>query len=136
MKKLLQSIVTLLVGNAAGVGLASLILGPGFRLSVMSFLLAVVIFTAIEAAAKPLLEKAANRWVPQIIGSLSLLAVFVGLKVTQLLMPDMVISGISNWLAATLIVWLVSLIVQIFLPMFLFKAAKPAAAPATDATQA
>jgi len=135
MKKLLQTIVTLLVGNAAGVGLASLILGPGFRLSLMSFLLAVAIFTAIEAAAKPLLEKAANRWVPQIIGSLSLLAVFVGLKVTQLLMPEMVISGISNWLAATLIVWLVSLIVQIFLPMFLFKAAKPAVAAATDATQ-
>lgn len=135
MKKLFQTVVGLLVGNALGVALASLILGPGFKLSVMSFLLAVVIFTAIEAVAEPLLQKAATKWVPQIIGSLSLIAVFVGLKITQLIMADLVISGISNWLAATLIVWLVSLIVQIFLPMILFKApkTKPVAEPAAEA---
>jgi hypothetical protein len=127
MKAFVRSVIVLLLANAAGLGLAAILMGPGFRLSVSYFLLAVLIFTVIEAASAPLLARASAKWLPQIKGGLSLFAVFAGLAGTQLLLPGKAISGLNNWLFATLLVWIISLVVQILLPRYLFKADTPPA---------
>jgi hypothetical protein len=41
--------------------------------------------------------------------------------VTELIMDGMTIGGISNWLAATLLVWIGSLLASILLPIYVFK---------------
>jgi Mycobacterial 4 TMS phage holin, superfamily IV len=122
MQEFLKSVVVLLIANAIGLGLASLVIGPGFRLSFGYFFVAVLIFTAIEAAAMPILSRISARWLPQMMGGLSLVAVFAGLLGTQLILPGKAISGLNNWLFAPLLVWIISLAVQIFLPRYLFKA--------------
>lgn len=127
MQDFLKSVVVLLIGNAIGLGLAALIMGPGFRLGIGYFFVAVLIFTAIEAAAKPILARISAKWLPQLVGGLSLIAVFVGLVLTQALLPGKAISGLNNWIMATLLVWIISLVVQIFLPRYLFKPDAPPA---------
>jgi putative membrane protein len=126
MQEFLKSVVVLLIANAIGLGLASLIMGPGFRISFGYFFVAVLIFTAIEAAAKPILKRISAKWLPQMMGGLSLFAVFVGLLGTQTFLPGKAISGLNNWMFATLLVWIISLLMQIFLPRYLFKADVPA----------
>ena len=127
MKEFLKSVIVLLIANAIGIGLAALLLGPGFRLSLSYFFVAVLIFTAIEAGAKPLLARISAKWLPQMMGGLSLFAVFVGLVGTQTILPSKAISGLNNWLFATLLVWIFSLVVQIVLPKYLFKPEVPTA---------
>lgn len=116
MKKFLVASVTYAIANAAAILFAAIILGPGFEIGFLGFLMAVLIFTAVQAIARPVLEKLAAKNLPQIMGSLSLITVFLGLWVTDMALAAMSIDGLSNWLAATLIVWLVSLIVEIALP--------------------
>ncbi len=116
MKKFLVASVTYAIANAAAILFAAIILGPGFEIGFLGFLMAVLIFTAVQAIARPILEKLAAKNLPQIMGSLSLITVFLGLWVTDMALAAMSIDGLSNWLAATLIVWLVSLIVEIALP--------------------
>jgi hypothetical protein len=67
------------------------------------------------------MTKIAITSVPQIRGSVALVTVFVGLKVTEWLMGGFDMGGLSNWLAATLLVWLGSLIAQILIPIYVFK---------------
>jgi hypothetical protein len=55
------------------------------------------------------------------MGGIALVTIFVGLFVTDMIMDGMQIGGISNWLAATLLVWLGSLIASILLPLYVFK---------------
>jgi hypothetical protein len=121
MQEFLKSVIVLLIANAIGLGLASILMGPGFRLSISYFFVAVILFTAIEALARPLLSRISAKWLPQLMGGLSLLAVFAGLIGTQLILPGKVISGVNNWLFATLLVWLISLAAQILLPRYLFR---------------
>lgn len=116
MKKFLVATATYGIANAAAILFAAIILGPGFEIGFLGFLMAVVIFTAVQAIARPVLEKLAAKNLPQIMGSLALITVFLGLWITDMAVSSMSIDGLSNWLAATLIVWLVSLIVEIALP--------------------
>jgi hypothetical protein len=50
--------------------------------------------------------------------------IFLGLGITGVLVSGMTIGGISNWLAATLLVWLGSLAADILLPHYVFKELK------------
>ena len=120
----IKSVVVLILSNAVGMGLAALLLGPGFRLGIAFFLVAVLVFTAVAAAAQPLLARFSRDRLPQLMGGVSLLAVFVGLVITQFVVSDKLISGVGNWLMATLLVWVISLAGQLLLPKLLF-APKP-----------
>jgi uncharacterized membrane protein YvlD (DUF360 family) len=116
MKRFAVTAATYGLANAAAILFAALILGPGFEVGFVGFFMAVVIFTAVQAVARPLFERLARAKLPQVMGSLSLIVVFFGLWVTDMINSGMSIDGLSNWLAATFLVWLVSLIVEIALP--------------------
>ncbi|PZQ97209.1 MAG: hypothetical protein DI533_15050 [Cereibacter sphaeroides] len=120
MKRYALTALTYLIANAVALLLTAFILGPGFTINFTGFLLAVLIFTAVQALAKPMLEMVSARNLPQLMGSISLIAVFLGLWIADLANPGMTIDGVSNWLAATFIVWLISLIVEIALPFIAF----------------
>lgn len=129
MKRHLISAATFLAANAVGLLLAVLLL-PGFRTGFGGFLLAVVIFSAVEAGLGPLIARLSRRHLPKLMGGIALVTAFVGLFVTDLLMAGMRIGGVSNWLAATLLVWLGSLVADIALRAYFGRRERAARKPA------
>lgn len=123
LKKHALSALVHLIGNSVGLLLAALLL-PGFSIDFGAFILAVLIFTAVEVIALPVLRKLSEKNLPQLMGGISLVTTFVGLIVTGMLVARFDIGGISNLLAATLLVWLGALIAGILLPIFVFKSLK------------
>ncbi len=120
MVRLAISVIATVIANAVGLLLAVFIL-PGFVIDPMSFIITLLIFTGVMVLTGPLVTKIAVTSMPQIRGSIALVTAFLGLKVTDWLTTGMDIGGISNWLAATLLVWLGSLLAEILLPIYVFK---------------
>lgn len=120
MSKFFISAAAHLVGNAVGLLLAAFLLA-GFSIDPLSFVIVVVIFSAVEAVAMPLLRKVSQKNMPQLMGGIALITTFVGLIVTEIFVSGFSIGGVSNLLASTLLVWLGALIAGIVLPIYVFK---------------
>jgi len=120
MSRRILSIVALLIGNAVGLLLAALLL-DGFAIAPLSMIVVVVVFTLVQVIAEPLLTKVSEKNVPALKGGMALVVTFVGLLVTDMIASGLTVGGVSNLLAATLLVWLGALIAAIVIPMFLFK---------------
>jgi hypothetical protein len=120
MVRFIWSTAAYLVANAVGLLIAALLL-PGFSIDFLSFVLAVVIFSAVQTVAGPLITKISMKSFPQLMGGIALVTIFLGLFVTDMLMAGMQIGGIANWLAATLLVWIGSLVASVLLPIYVFK---------------
>lgn len=120
MIRFLLSTAATLIANAVGLLLAKALL-PGFGIDAASFIVVLLVFTGVMILTGPLVFKVALTSLPQIRGSISLVSVFLGLKVTEWLMPGFDMGGLANWLAATLLVWLGSLVAEILIPILIFK---------------
>lgn len=109
MKKVLLTALGYLVANGIGLLLAALLL-PGFVIAPLGFLIAVLLFTGVQAVAGPAVTALAKNNMPELLGGISLVTIFLGLFITTSLLSTMQIGGISNWLAATLLIWVGSLV--------------------------
>lgn len=118
--RFLISTVAYLAANAVGLILAVVLL-PGFVIDPIAFVIAVGIFSLVQTVLGPLITKISFNSFPQLMGGIALVTIFVGLIVTDITMAGMEIGGVANWLAATLLVWLGSLIASILLPIYVFK---------------
>ena len=118
--KFILSAVAYLIANAVGLLLAARLL-QGFSIDPLSFLIVVVAFSVIQAVLSPIVTSLSRKHLPQLMGGVALVTVFIGLFVTDLILDGMVIGGISNWLASTLLVWLGSLIATILIPRYVFR---------------
>lgn len=123
MIKFVISIASYLIANAVGLFVATLLL-PDFNIDFTSFVVAVLIFSAFQTIAGPLITKLSLKQVPQLFGGVAIVVTLAGLLVTDLIMPGMETGGIANLLAATLIVWFGSLIAAVLLPIYVFKEVK------------
>lgn len=123
MIRFAYSVAAYLIANAIGLLLASLLL-EGFSIGPMAFVVAVLIFSAVQGLTGPIITKLSQKSFPQLMGGISLVTIFLGLWITSLLVDDMQIGGLANWLAATLIVWIGSLIAAVLLPKYVFKRLK------------
>ena len=101
----------------------------GFKIDAASFVVVLLVFAGVMILTGPLVTKVAVTSMPQIRGSISLVSAFLGLKVTEWLMAGFDIGGLSNWLAATLLVWLGSLLAEILLPIYVFKSLRSGNGP-------
>lgn len=120
MIRFLISTVAYLCANAIGLLLAAAVL-PGFVIDPLSFIIAVAIFSLVQSVLGPLITKISLKNFPQLMGGIALVTIFAGLFITDMIMDSMEIGGIANWLAATLLVWIGSLIASILLPLYVFK---------------
>ena len=120
MNRMLVSALIYVLANAVGLLLATLLL-DGFSISPLAFMWAILLFSVIEAVAEPLVTKVAQKKVPAMQGGVALVTTFLGLLLTEIFVDGMVIGGLANWLAATLVVWLGALIATLVLPRFVFK---------------
>jgi hypothetical protein len=120
MIRFLLAIVVQLLSNALGLLVAAQVLDD-MTLTASAFLIAVVIFTVVYAIAQPFFTQMALSYVPALRGGVALVATLVGLLITTWLTDGLSISGATTWIAATVIVWLVSLIGVLLLPLILVK---------------
>ncbi len=120
MSRKIMSALALMAGNAIGLLLASLLLS-GFAIRPLSFIVVVIVFTVVQVVAEPLITKISEKNVPALKGGIALVVTFVGLLITDMVTAGLTIGGISNLLAATLLVWLGALIASVVLPIYVFK---------------
>jgi hypothetical protein len=135
MIRLLIRLALTLVGNAIGLLVAAWVLDD-MTLDAGSFFIALLIFTAVEVIAQPLLRQIAIKSVEALQGATALVTTFVALLVTDLISDGLSISGVWTWILATLIVWLASLLAGIILPLiFLREATEDRRAAKGDASR-
>ncbi len=105
MIRWLISVAVHLAANLIALWVADLILDD-FNITLGGFIVAVLIFTAVEVLVEPLFTKMTLRSASALSGGVALIATFVGLLVTDLISDDVSIEGVTTWIAATVIVWL------------------------------
>jgi uncharacterized membrane protein YvlD (DUF360 family) len=120
MVRPLLGVVVQLLANAVGLVVAAWALDD-VRLSGLAFVVAVVVFTVVDAVAEPFLVQIAQRNAPALRGGVALVATLVALVVTALVSDGLSISGGLAWVEATVIVWLVSLVAALVLPLVLVR---------------
>ncbi len=109
-----------LVGNALGLLIAATVLDD-MEIDGSAFILAVLIFTGISVITQPLITKMAVDNAKALQGSSALITTFISLVLTALISDGLKIDGFDTWIFATLIVWLVTLVAGIILPMIFLK---------------
>jgi uncharacterized membrane protein YvlD (DUF360 family) len=120
MIRLLVRLLVVVAANAVGLLVAAALL-DGMELDTGGFVLALFIFTVIFALMTPFLASQLRRRNSAAIGGVSLIATFVALLVTDLLSDGLSIEGVGTWIAATVIVWVASLLAAFILPFLGLK---------------
>jgi hypothetical protein len=114
-----QTLLTI-IGNAIGLIAAALIL-PDFRLDGFGFVVSVLFFTVAYILLLPFILKMAVQYAPAFRGGIALVATFAVLVLTTIFTNGVQINSITTWVIAPLIMWFVTVLSGIILPMFLFK---------------
>ncbi len=130
MRLVVRTLISVL-GNAVGLIVAAVALDK-VTISGAAFIVAVLIFTAVTAIGTPFLANVARKSAAPLLGAVALLSTLVGLIITHLVSDGLSISGLSTWIAAAVIVWLVSLVAVILLPLILVKLGLEAARDRND----
>lgn len=120
MKRLLLRIAVFLGSSALGL-LAADFLVPGVSVPLWGFVTAVVIFTVAQAILAPFFLKMATRYASAFLGGIGLVSTFVALLLASLLSNGLSIRGVGSWIAATVVVWLVTAVATVVLPMLLLR---------------
>ncbi|NLV78823.1 MAG: phage holin family protein [Rhodococcus sp.] len=120
MMRLLATATVALIANAIALLVGAWVL-PDMSVSALAFVIAVVLYTAVAVIIDPLIRQIAMTKTPVLLGSSALVSTLVALIVTSLLSSGLSIRGVTTWILATVIVWAVSVIVRLVLPMFVFK---------------
>ncbi len=120
MLRFLASTTLYLLANAVGLFVASLVL-DGFHINAIGFLVSLLFFTIAGVVLGPFILKMSLRYVPALSGGIALVTTFVGLFLTTLFTDGLTINGLSTWIMAPLIIWVVVLLAGILLPLVLFK---------------
>jgi len=111
----------LICANAVGLIVASIVLDD-FALDAAGFIVALVIYTVVLALMQPfIVSQLRRRGSSSLLGGVSLIATLVALIVTDLISDGLSISGIGTWAAATVIVWLATVLAAFILPFLGLK---------------
>jgi putative membrane protein len=120
MIRLLISALIRLGANALGLLVADLILDD-MSIEWKGFIVAVLIFTGVQVLAEPLMMRIALTSAPALRGGVALIAVLIGLIVTDVVFDGVSIAGFTTWALATVIVWLASMLAVFILPLIFLK---------------
>jgi len=120
MLRFLAITVLTLLGNALGLLIASWLI-DGFNLTAAGFVWSVVFFTIAQLIFTPFVLSMSIRYLPALRGGIALVTTFVVLWLTTLFTDGLTINGVNAWILAPLVIWLVSVLAGVVLPLFLFK---------------
>ena len=120
MIRLLISALLRLGANALGLLVANWLLDD-MSIQWEGFIVAVLIFTGVQILVEPLMMRIALTSAPALRGSVALVAVLIGLIVTDLIFDGVSISGFTTWALATVIVWLAAMLAAFILPLIFLR---------------
>ncbi|BDX31446.1 membrane protein [Mycobacterium antarcticum] len=120
MIRFLLRMVVFLGSSAIGLLVASWLV-PGVSIRPLGFIIAVVIFTVAQAILAPFFLKMASRYASAFLGGIGLVSTLAALILASVLTDGLTIRGIGSWVAATVVVWLVTAIATLLLPMLILK---------------
>ncbi|MGV0745805.1 phage holin family protein [Mycolicibacterium sp. XJ870] len=120
MIRFLLRIAIFLGSSAIGLLVASWLV-PGVRVSIVGFITAVVIFAVAQGILSPFFLKMANRYASAFLGGIGLISTLAALILASVLTSGLSIRGIGSWIAATVVVWLVTALATLVLPMLVLK---------------
>jgi hypothetical protein len=121
MIRLLLRLAVFLGSSALGLLAAWLLLRPDFSMQVQGFVVAVVVFALAQSVLAPFIATMARRYAPAFLGGIGLVSTFVALLLATLLGHGLAITGVSTWVLASLVVWLVTALATFLLPALLLK---------------
>jgi hypothetical protein len=115
-----------LLSAAVGLIVADLIL-PGFMIDWSDwwgFVLAIVIFAVLQSILTPWIATVARRNAPALLGGIGIFSTLVALIIVVLIPSAGITIGeplVLTWILAPVIVWLVTALATLFLPMIFIK---------------
>ncbi|MXP21055.1 hypothetical protein GIY30_06775 [Gordonia sp. HNM0687] len=122
MIRILVRTLTYLISAAIGLLVATWILND-MTVHFAGFLIALAIFAAAQLILSPFITKFVHRNAEAFMGGVGLVSTFVALLLATLLGSNGIeISGVETWIAATVIVWLVTAAATLVVPFLLVKA--------------
>jgi hypothetical protein len=90
---------------------------PGVSVSVSGFITAVVVFSVAQAILAPFILKMASRYASAFLGGIGLVSTLAALILAAVLTHGFSVRGLGSWVAATVVVWLVTAIATLLLPV-------------------
>lgn len=122
MIRMLIRLGVFLASAALGLLVASWVI-DGVTVTASGFLLVVVVYAVIQSVISPFLTKMAMLHASAFLGGVGLVAALVALIAASLIGNSLTISGgVGTWIAATVVVWLVTAVGTLLLPFALAKA--------------
>lgn len=113
MPRFLLGWLLALAANAIALLLAWALL-DGFRLSFpFGFVVAVVAFGLINGIASWAVTKGLRGRADRLMPAAGLIATFLALLLTSLVPDSLSIDGVTTWIAATVLIWLVSMVIWV-----------------------
>lgn len=120
MIRFLLRIAIFLGSSAIGLLVAAWLV-PGVSVSAWGFITAVVIFAVAQAILSPFFLKMASRYASAFLGGIGLVSTLIALVLASALTHGLSIRGIGSWIAATVVVWLVTAVATVVLPALFIK---------------
>jgi uncharacterized membrane protein YvlD (DUF360 family) len=118
--RFLIRIVVFIVSAALGLLITSLLV-DGFTINASGFVVSVLVFAVLQSVLSPFLAKVAHRHARALLGGVGLISTFIALLVAHFFTDGLQITGFSAWIAATVVVWLVTALATWLLPFLFVK---------------
>jgi hypothetical protein len=118
MRQILFRAVLLLAWWAIGLLVAGWVV-PGVSLSASGFIVGVVVFSLAQAALSFVCLKLPHGYASLLLGGTGLALTVLALILATAMTHGLTVRGMASWVAATLVVWLVTTIGAVSLPELL-----------------
>lgn len=120
MVRLLVRAVVFLVAAAVGILVAAQLLHD-MVIHPAGFFAVVVTYAVLQSVLSPFVLKLAAKHATALMGGVGLVASFIALLVASLRSEALSISGVGTWIGATVLVWLVTAMGTLLLPVLLVR---------------
>lgn len=113
--------LTIFLGSAAIGLLAAAVVLTKMTVQASGFLLTMLVFAVIQMVITPFFAKLTARHARPFLGGVGLITTYVALLAASLFTDGLSIDGVATWVYATLIVWVVTAIATLALPLAFLK---------------
>ncbi len=120
MVRFLIRVVVFIVSATVGLLITSLLI-DGFTVSSTGFVTSVLVFAVLQSVLTPFLAKIAHAHARALLGGIGLISTFIALLVAHFFTSGLQITGLTSWIAATVVVWLVTALATWLLPFLFVK---------------
>jgi uncharacterized membrane protein YvlD (DUF360 family) len=109
-----------LASAALGLWVASLIV-DGFTVTAEGFLIVVVVFAVLQSILTPWFLVMSRKYANALTGAVGLVSTVAALFVATLIGDGLTISGATAWILGSFIVWIVTMLGTLLLPLILLR---------------